>query len=148
MTKLFNIEETASNSEIDWNTPWFSGFFDADGHLRIQILYRLNRPNPEVRLLAQIDQKGSILLTQIKQQFGGYLNLRKSQNTYYYSSISYDNFYKILTFFDQYSLQLNRSYLRYVFLRKAYLLVQEKKHLEHIGFNKIKNYHQKLADMI
>lgn len=148
LTKLFNIEKTVGNSQIDWDTPWFSGFFDADGHLRIYILPRVQRPNPEIRLLAQIDQKESILLTQIQQQFGGYLNLRKKQNTFYYSSTSYQNIYKILTFFDRYSLQSNRSYLKYVFLRKAYLLIQENKHLQQTGFKKIQKYHQKLVDMI
>lgn len=148
LTKLLDIEKTAANSQIDWETPWFSGFFDADGHLRINILTRARRLNPEVRLLAKIDQKGSELLTQIRQQFGGYLNSRSAQDTHYYSSTSYDNFYKILTFFDQYSLQLDSSYLRYVFLRKAYLLVQENKHLEPTGLKKLQDYHQKLADMI
>jgi hypothetical protein len=147
LTKLFNIEKTANNSQIDWSTPWFSGFFDATGRLKIYILVQAHRPNPEIKLLAKIDQKGSLLLTQIQQQFGGYLNLKK-QNTFYYSSTSYKNIYKILTFFDQYSLQLDRSYLRYVFLRKAYLLIQENKHLQQTGFEKIQKYQQKLADMI
>lgn len=148
LTKLFNIEKTVGNSQIDWNTPWFSGFFDAVGHLRIYIIPRVQRLNLEIRLLAQIDQKESILLTQIQRQFGGYLNLRKNQNTFYYSSTSYQNIYKILTFFDRHSLQADRSYLKYVFLRKAYLLIQENKHLQQMGLKKIQKYQQKLIDMI
>lgn len=148
LTKLFNIEKTVDNSQINWNTPWFSGFFDADGDLKISLITRANELNIDVRLLVQIDQKESILLAQIQQQFGGYLNLKTKQNLFRYSSTFYKNVYKILTFFDQYSLQSDRLYLRYVFLRKIYLLIQENKHLQPAGFKKIQKYHQKLVDMI
>lgn len=148
LTELFGIEKTSTSSLINWSTPWFSGFFDADGCLRIYILSQKYRSNPEIRLLAQIDQKNDILLSQIQNHFGGYLGYRKSQRTFYYSSVSYKNCYKILKFFDRFSLQFNRSYLKYVLLRKSFLLIQEKKHFQESGFKKIKKYYKKLKAMI
>lgn len=145
LVEQFEIEETVVSSLIDWNTPWFSGFFDADGYLRIDIIYQKSRANPEVRLLAQIDQKSDILLKQIQKKFnGGYLGYRKLRNICYYSSVSFSRFLEILKFFDRFSLQHDRLYLRYVLLRKAYLLVQAKKHLQVSGLKKIQKYCNKL----
>nr|YP_010133752.1 hypothetical protein KYU99_mgp02 [Nitzschia supralitorea]QWM93242.1 hypothetical protein [Nitzschia supralitorea] len=148
LTKLFNVRKTLVDSTINWDTPWFSGFFDVDGHLRVHLLYQKHRPNPEVRLLAQIDQKHNVLLNQIHAKFGGYLGFRKKQDTFYYSSVSYKNCHKVLKFFDKFSLQLDKSYVRYVIMRKCYLLVQEKKHLQEAGLKKIEKHHKKLKDMI
>ena len=148
LVKLFKIEKTSLSSEIEWDTPWFSGFFDGDGHLRIHILRRKNRPRPEVRLLGQIDQKTDVLLKQFKDKFGGYMGYRKSQNTFYYSTTSFANMNKLLSFFDEFSLQFNSTFLRYTVLRKAYLLVQEKTHLTESGLKKIKKYHRKLINII
>ena len=116
--------------------------------MRIHLVYRETRDKPEVRLLAQIDQKGVTLLKQIRKKFSGYLQCRKSQNTCYYSSVSFANIFKILKFFDRFSLQLDSSYLRYILIRKSYLLIQEKKHLQVSGLNKIQKYKKKLKDMI
>lgn len=141
----FQIEKTEINSSINWSTPWLSGFFDADGYARIYIVHRESQKKPRVRLLLQIDQKTDVLLKQIKQKFGGFLGHRISQNTYYYSSTSFGNFCKFLKFFDKFSLQFDRTYLKYVILRKAYLVVQEKKHLQKSGFKTILKYQQKLS---
>lgn len=147
LSKKFNIKETSLNTEINWNTPWFAGFFDTDGYLRIAILERKNRPRSEVRLLGQIDQKTDILLKQIQIQFGGYLGYRLKQNTFYYSTVSFGNMFKLLSYFDKFSLQNDRFYLRYVLIRKSYLLVQEKYHLSNKGLIKLKKYKKKLKDM-
>lgn len=136
--------KTVENYTIDWHTPWFSGFFDADGYLRVSISNRKHQLRPEIRLLGQIDQKKDILLKQIQLKFGGFLGYRKSQDTYYYSSTSFQNMGKLLRFFDQFSLQFKNSFLRYVILRKSYLVVQDKGHLKKAGFVKIEKYYNKL----
>lgn len=148
LTKFLGIEKTLTDSTINWDTPWFSGFFDSHGYFKIHISQQKNRISPEIRLLMQIDQKQKILLEQVKRKFGGYLGYKESQDTFCYSSISFKNFHTILKFFDKFSLQSDRSYLRYVILRKSYLLVQENKHLQELGLQKMKNYHKKLKDMI
>ena len=148
LVKLFNIEKTSLDNTINWNTPWFSGFFDADGYFKIYLLNRKNRINLEVRLLAQIDQKAKVLLSQIKSKFGGYLGYRKSQNTYYYSSVSFNAMFKLLTFFDTFNLQYYRTYLKYTILRKSYVIVQNNEHLKNSGQLKLEKYLKKLNKLV
>ena len=148
LVKLFNIEKTSLDNTINWNTPWFSGFFDADGYFKIYLLNRKNRINLEVRLLAQIDQKDKVLLSQIKSKFGGYLGYRKSQNTYYYSSVSFNAMFKLLTFFDTFNLQYYRTYLKYTILRKSYVIVQNNEHLKNSGQLKLEKYLKKLNKLV
>ena len=133
--------KTLNDSTINWNTPWFSGFCESNGYFRIYIL------NKEIRLLCQIDQKTNILLKQVQNNFGGYIGYRKDQDTYYYSSVSYKNIFKIIKYFDQYSLQSKRYYLKYFFLRKSLILIQNKEHLKDEGFLKIKKYKVKMENM-
>ena len=140
--------KTSINNTINWKSSWFSGFCDADGHLRLYLLKRPHHKNKEIRLLCQIDQKDDILLKQIKQYFGGYLGYRKYQDTFYYSSVSYKNMYKIIKYFDKYSLQYHKTYLRYTIIRKSYIIIQNKEHLTDRGLQKLLNYQQKLKDMI
>lgn len=147
LAKIFNLQETSTSNLIDFNTPWLSGFFDADGYLRIALVKKKERPhlNSEIRLLGQIDQKKDTLLKQIQLHLrGGYLGYRKENNTYYYSTTSFSVMYNLLNYFDKFSLQFDNSYLRYTILRKVYLLVQEKKHLTLLGFEKIKKLHEKI----
>lgn len=140
--------KTSLDNNINWDSLWFSGFCDADGHLRLDLLERPHCKNIEVRLLCQIDQKDSILLEQFKQYFGGYLGYRKKLDTYYYSSTSYKNMYKIINYFDKYSPQYTQTYLRYTIIRKSYIIIQEGDHLTPRGLTKLQNYSQKLKDMI
>lgn len=149
LTEKFGLEKTSTNVQIDFDTPWFAGFFDADGHLKIHIIFKNNRPRPEVRLLGQIDQKKDVLLIQLRSYLGGgYLGYREKQDTHYYSTVSFGAFYNLLKYFDNFSLQYHNSYLRYTILRKAYLLVQTKDHLTQSGFAKIQKFHKKLKSMI
>jgi len=148
LTKRFNLRETSTSSLIDFDTPWLSGFWDADGYLGINLVAKKNRLNYDVRILGQIDQKPDILLKQIKSYLkGGYLGYRVSQDTYYYSTTSFGVVSNLLAYFDKFPLQYDRLYLRYTILRKAYLLVQKKEHLTASGFEKIKKFYNKLNQM-
>lgn len=143
----YEFEFTENSSIINWESSWFSGFFDTDGYLRIYNVIKKERHYPEIRLLAQIDQKSDILLKQFKENFGGYLGYRKKQDTYYYSTTSYNGMYLLLKHLDKYSVQCEHYYLRYTILRKAYILVQNGTHLTEIGREKIRNLDKTLKDM-
>lgn len=147
LTSRYLLNPTAEDSTLNWDTPWFSGFFDADGSFSIRLVPRSNRKITEVRLLARVDQKRSILLQQIKKRFSGYLGYRKSQDTYSYSSVSFSNFSKVLRYFDRFSLQSPTKYLSYEYARKAFLTVQTKEHLTEKGLKKVESYHKRLSEI-
>lgn len=148
LVSLFGVEKTAVDFTINWNTPWFSGFFDADGYLRIYIVKRKDQHREEVRLLGQLDQKSDLLLEQIKSRFGGYVGYRQSQNTFYYSTVSFRSMFELLSYFDKFSPQSEHMFLKYIILRKAYLLVQNKKHLENSGLKKLYKFSMRLKNKI
>lgn len=133
-------EKLHLNSSSDLNNHWLAGFLDADGSFQIKVLDRVN-PNGstriEVRLYMQVDQKIRQLLDLIKDNFGGNIGYRKTQATYYYSSTSYGSAKKLITYLDQYHL-LSSKYVNYIKWRKAYILIQSRKHLTPEGQEEIK----------
>ena len=134
------------NTENDLNNFWLAGFSDADASFQIKLINRNNKT--EVRLNFQIDQKKADLLLKIKQFLGGNIGYRKSQDTYYYGSTSFGSAYKVINYFDRYHL-LSSKHVNYLKWRKAYIIVQNKDHLNAIGLEKItklKNTMNRLTD--
>lgn len=124
------------NNSKDFDNHWLAGFSDADSSFQIKIITRDIRPRPEVRLNFQIDQKNNELLLLIKEIFGGNISYIKSQNTYYYGSTSFGSAKKVIKYFDNYHLQSSK-YNSYLHWRKAYILIQDKKHLTKEGLDAI-----------
>ena len=121
----------------DLNNYWLSGFADADASFQIKVIDRINRIKPEIRLSFQIDQKYEDILILIKNYLGGNIGYRSTQNTYYYSSTSFNSAKKVINYFDKFSL-LSSKFVNYLKWRKAYILIQNKSHLTISGINKIK----------
>jgi len=132
--ELKNVINFKLNTDNFLDNHWLAGFSDADSSFQIKILKRINRI--EVRLNFQIDQKEDYLLKLIKFYFGGNIGYRKSQNTYYYGSTSFGSAKNIIYYFDKYHL-LSRKHINYLKWRKAYIIVQNKDHLNEEGLNKI-----------
>ena len=135
---LYNKEniELKFNQTNDFNNHWLAGFSDADASFQIKVVSRVNRSKPEIRLNFQIDQKNNAILLLIKDFFGGNIGYRLCQDTYYYGSISFGSARKVVTYFDEYHLQSSK-HLNYLKWRKAYLLIQNKEHLNDQGFKQI-----------
>lgn len=114
---------------------WFAGFFLGDGCFQIKIVKRKDRKHPEYRVVVQIDQKTDVLLLQIKNAFGGSIGFRKSQNTFYYSSVNYSSARKFIEYFDHYHL-MGVKYTQYVLWRKVFLKIQEKNYKKSVLNNK------------
>ncbi len=125
------------NESNDFNNHWIAGFSDADASFQIKIINRDNKSKPEIRLNFQIDQKDNYILLLIKEMFGGNIDYRKSQDTYYYGSTSFGSAKKVIKYFDSFHLQSSK-YINYLKWRKAYIIVQEKRHLTDIGIDKIR----------
>lgn len=122
------------NKENDLSNSWLAGFSDADGSFQIKLVNRKNKI--EVRLNFQIDQKNDNILILIKKFLGGNIGFRKSQDTYYYGSTSFGSAKNVINYFDHFHL-LGSKYINYLKWRKAYLIIQNKDHLNEKGLNKI-----------
>ena len=90
----------------------------------------------EVRLNFQIDQKKNDLLILIKAFLGGNIGYRKSQDTYYYASTSFGSAKKVIYYFDNFHL-LSSKHVSFLKWRKAYIIIQNKEHLNSSGLKKI-----------
>ena len=133
------------NLNIDKNhfveNHWLAGFSDANASFQIKVL-NCKKNKTEIRLNFQIDQKNNnnvILL--IKNFLGGNIGYRKlgSQKkgeTYYYGSTSFGSAKKVINYFDHFHL-LSTKHINYLKWRKAYLIIQNKKHLTKEGIEKI-----------
>ena len=134
------------NTNKDLKNHWLAGFSDADASFQIKILNRSNKV--EVRLNFQIDQKKDSILLLIKNFLGGNIGFRKSQDTYYYGSTSFGSAKNVINYFDYFHL-LSNKHINFLKWRKAYLIIQNKDHLNKKGIEKIfrlKNTMNRLSD--
>jgi Cytochrome C and Quinol oxidase polypeptide I/LAGLIDADG endonuclease len=137
---FLNLKKTINltlNLDKNLKNLWLAGFSDADANFQIKLLPRSTRHNKiEVCLNFQIDQKKNELLLLIKEFLGGNIGYRKSQDTYYYGSTSFGSAKKVINYFDHYHL-LSTKHINYLKWRKAYIIIQNKDHLEKSGLDKI-----------
>jgi len=122
------------NTNNDLYNLWLAGFSDADSSFQIKLIYRNQRT--EVRLNFQIDQKENDLLVLIKGFLGGNIGYTTNQNTYYYGSTCFGSANKVISYFDKYHL-LSSKHVNYLKWRKAYIVIQNKDHLNKNGIDKI-----------
>jgi hypothetical protein len=134
------------NLDKNFKNHWLVGFSDTNASFQIKILNHNNRV--EVRLNFQIDQKKNNILLLIKEFLGGNIGYIKNQDIYYYESTSFRSSKNVINYFDYFHL-LSRKHINYLKWRKAYLIIQNKDHLNKDGFRKIiklKNTMNKLND--
>lgn len=122
------------NLNKDLRNHWLAGFSDADASFQIKVLNRNNRV--EVRLNFQIDQKKDGILLLIKDYLGGNIGYRKSQDTYYYGSTSFGSAKNVINYFDYFHL-LSSKHVNYLKWREAYLIIQNRDHLNKNGIEKV-----------
>lgn len=122
------------NLSNNFKNHWLAGFSDADASFQIEILNR--GKNFEVRLNFQIDQNKEYILSLIKEFLGGNVGYRKSQDTYYYGSTSFGSAKNVINYFDYFHL-LSSKHVNYLKWRKAYIIIQNKDHLNKYGLEKI-----------
>jgi hypothetical protein len=122
------------NLSGDLKNHWLAGFSDADASFQIKLIKRNNKT--EVRLNFQIDQKKNDILLLIKSFFGGNIGYRSNQDTYYYGSTSFGSAKKVINYFDHFHL-LSTKHINYLKWRKAYIIIQNRDHLNEKGINKI-----------
>ena len=128
------------------NSAWFCGFFYSDGSFQIKLVKKnTNRKGlRQVRLVIQIDQKDVRPLEHIKNAFGGYIGYRATQNTYYWSSVSFESAQRVCAYFDKYPL-MGTKQLEYILWRRVYIKIQEGLHLEEEGVVWIEKQKRKIS---
>jgi len=145
----------------DFNNYWLTGFIDSDGSFHINIVNKLGRKLPEIRLKLQISQVNKEILEEIRNFIinmnndkiitvrGGGINIgiRKhildsgeTSLSYYWETSSFRTIKNVICYLNKYPLQSSYKYINYLYLYKAYLLVQNKEHLSIEGVEKIKKY--------
>lgn len=135
---------TKLDSTVVLNNHWLAGFIQGDGSFQIKVLYRQRRR--EIRLVIQIDQKSDTILKTIQSIFGGYIGYRKSQNTYYYSSVSFRNAVQFIQYLDNYQV-MGSCLTIYWIWRKAYLRVQNKAHNTEKGLSEIIDFKNRMSKL-
>lgn len=123
---------------------WLAGFIQGDGSLQIKVLYRQHRT--DIRFVIQINQNNDTILKEIQSVFGGYIGYRKSQNTYYYSSVSLSNAVQFIQYLDHYQV-MGSCLTIYWIWRKAYLRVQNKTHNTEKGLSEIINFQNRMSKL-
>lgn len=132
--ELANTINFKRNLDENLKNHWLAGFTDADGSFQIKTIDRNKKM--EIRLNYQIDQKKEDLLILIKRFLGGNIGYRNNLDTYYYGSTSFGSAKKVINYFDHYHL-LSSKHINYLKWRKAYILIQNKEHLNQFGIEQI-----------
>ena len=154
LAQSYGLKHTSFQPLPILSNHWLAAFLLGDGSFAIRVLFQRAqtessgpslsragglsvRPLPEIRLECKVDQKYKVLLQPIQEAIGGYIGYRKPLDTYYYSTVSFRSASKLLHYLDQYQL-IGPKYTQYVLWRRAFLIIQEKRHLSPYGVNLIK----------
>jgi hypothetical protein len=121
---------------LSFQNHWLAGFIQGDGSFQIKLVSKKNRPKKEVRLVLQIDLKQLSILEKLKASIGGYIGYRPSQNTYYYSSVSFERAARLIKYLDRFQV-MGSCLTLYWMWRKCYIIVQNKDHLSQKGIERI-----------
>lgn len=149
LDKWTGIQLKEPSNLVDLESFWTAGFMDADGTLNVFIETGIThkcQKRPQIQI--RVKQKTSLLPLCLKRAWGGNLCFCKDQCfTWSLTNIISRNnkeLYYWFKFIDLYPLQSTSKYVQYVLLRKAFLLMQSKQHLNKKGLEKI----QKLNKLI
>jgi len=161
LAQSYGLKHTSFQPLPILSNHWLAGFILGDGSFTIRVLLqrgkapiegnassfsKILRPVTEVRLECKVDQKYKTLLEPIQEAIGGYIGHRKRLDTYYYSTVSFRSASKLLHYLDQYQL-IGPKYTQYVLWRRAFLIIQEKRHLSPHGVNLIKAIQSRIKQL-
>nr|YP_009944737.1 LAGLIDADG-2 homing endonuclease [Ankistrodesmus falcatus]QMS48906.1 LAGLIDADG-2 homing endonuclease [Ankistrodesmus falcatus] len=136
--------------KVDPDSFWTAGFLDADGCLNVYLgksLTHALKKRPQIQVRAK--QKESFLPECLKACWGGSLSFTKKDLCTTWSLASVNpkkrGLYEWFLLMDSHPLQSSNKYTQYVLLRKAFLLMQHKKHLIPEGLAKIEKLQTQIS---
>ena len=145
--KIEGVKETKKPLKKMKDSYWLAGMVMGDGSLQIKVLIRRkwkDKGREEVRLGVQMDLKRRELLEEIKEEMGGNIGYRKSQDTYYYSSTNYKSADRWVEYLDKYKM-IGPKYEEYKLWRRVWKMIKEREHLKKDGIEEIKEIKRELS---
>ena len=163
LAQSYGLQHTSFQPLPILSNYWLAGFLLGDASFAIRVLFQrariensvpsfskgegsILRPFPEIRLECKVDQQYKTLLEPIQEAIGGSIGYRKPLDTYYYSTVSFRSASKLLHYLDQYQL-IGSKYTQYVLWRRAFLIIQAKRHLSSYGLNLIRGIQSRLNNL-
>lgn len=132
------------------NPYWLAGFIRGDGSFQVKMVHRkdyVDSPKrTKVGLVLQVDQKEESILKFLQNHLGGHIGYRKSQNTYYYSTVSFVNAAELIQFLDRAQL-VGSKMIQYVLWRRAFLIVQRNEHKTDRGISLLEKIKERLDQL-
>lgn len=140
-------EKFEVNCSENLNNHWLAGFLDVKGYFQVKCT-RVNSPTGthlEVSLNLDVYQETRLLLDLIKNKLGGNIVFLEDKNQYLYSSISFGSAQKLIDYLNKYHMSSSK-YVNYIKWRKAYQIVQEKRHHTPKGQDKMLKIESSIVD--
>lgn len=125
---------------------WLAGFIQGNGSFQVKLVSKKNRLKKEVRLVLQINLKQLSILKQLQTLIGGFIGFRASQNTYYYSSVSFERAAKLIQYLDHFQV-MGSSATLYWMWRKCYIIIQNKNHFNQKGIDNIEKIKAQMSKL-
>jgi hypothetical protein len=147
--KFRSLNFSQANFDILTN-HWLAGFTDAGGFFNIYFNESENNKNKNTFLIdlqLRIKQNNPDLLNLVVKALGGSV-YKKNKEMYIFSSVNFNNAYKIANYFDNYHLLSPSKFILYLKWRNIYRIIQRREFLTLNGdnFNKIKKLQEILRD--
>ena len=129
---------------------WLAGFTDAVGFFNIYFKEsEINKSKNAflIDLQLRIKQNNPELLNLVVKSLGGSV-YKKNKESYIFSSVNFNNAYKIANYFDNYHLLSSSKFIQYLKWRNIYRIIQRREFLTLNGdnFTKIKKVQEILRD--
>lgn len=170
------IKSIPDNSNLTL-THYLAGLLDSDGSFSIRLIKRVRSGDSltvesnrrglknidifEVRLKARVELNyllGYNVVNKLKEDLDGSLTTRiieysstntlgaRSSKSIGWDSVSFSRMYNLLIYLDRYHL-CSKKYLEYLYLRKAYIIIQNNDHLTLKGQIKLSSYKKRVSEL-
>ena len=135
--KEFNINILPPANFDILNNYWLTGFSENNSYFIIYLnSNKIVKNKLNLKLIYNIFHKNEDFLLKIKETFGGCILKNNNKDFFEYTTSSFENAKKIISYFDKFQLN-STKFISYIKWRKVYRIIQRNEHLTLKGINKI-----------